>query len=159
MVALLLLCRFLDACQLSVPTPSLLPASKNLHNCRDPPVIREGQLHPSKQTNPPARSIVSSVPFVASAGVKCVTGQCDYLLGSPRPQVWIYASTICMRRLSVIEAEQLLRVVVQDLVSDFLRQAEPLDIGKGLPVDLPILQHRIVAAGHDVTGAERFEGA
>ena len=81
------------------------------------------------------------------------------LLGSPRPQVWICASTICMRRLSVIEAEQFLRVVVQDLVSDFLRQAEPLDIGKGLPVDLPILQHRIVAAGHDVTGAERFEGA
>ena len=29
--------------------------------------------------------------------------------------------TIRMRRLSVIEAEQLLRVVVQDLVSDFLR--------------------------------------
>src|SRR6516162_5207358 len=26
--------RFLDACQLSVPRPSLLPASKNLHNCR-----------------------------------------------------------------------------------------------------------------------------
>ena len=25
------LCRFLDACQLSVPSPSLLPASKNLH--------------------------------------------------------------------------------------------------------------------------------
>ena len=77
----------------------------------------------------------------------------------PRPQVLICASTICTRRLSVIEAKQLLRVVVQDLVSDFLRQAEPLDIGKGLPVDLPILQHRIVAAGHDVTGAERFEGA
>jgi hypothetical protein len=32
-------------------------------NCRDPAVIREGQLHPSKPTNPPARSIVSSVPL------------------------------------------------------------------------------------------------
>jgi hypothetical protein len=32
-------------------------------NCRDPAVIREGQLHPSKPTNPPARSIVSSVPI------------------------------------------------------------------------------------------------
>ena len=31
-------------------------------NCRDPAVIREGQLHPSKPTNPPARSIVSSMP-------------------------------------------------------------------------------------------------
>ena len=80
-------------------------------------------------------------------------------LGSPWPQVRICASTICVRRLLVIEAEQLLRVVVQDLVGDFLRQAEALDIGKGLPVDLPILQHRIVAAGHDVIGAERFEGA
>jgi hypothetical protein len=26
-------------------------------------VIKEGQLHPSKPTNPPARSIVSSVPI------------------------------------------------------------------------------------------------
>jgi hypothetical protein len=32
-------------------------------NCRDPAVIREGQLHPSKPTSPPARSIVSSVPI------------------------------------------------------------------------------------------------
>jgi hypothetical protein len=101
----------------------------------------------------------SSISRIASAGVKCVTGQCDWLLGSPWPHVWICASTICVRRLLVIEAEQLLRVVVQDLVGDFLRQAEALDIGKGLPVDLPILQHRIVAAGHDVIGAERFEGA
>ena len=31
-------------------------------NCRDPAVIREGQLHPSKPTNPPARSVVFSVP-------------------------------------------------------------------------------------------------
>ena len=28
-----------------------------------PAVIREGQLHPCKPTNPPARSIVSSVPI------------------------------------------------------------------------------------------------
>ena len=60
------------------------------------------------------------------------------VLGSPCP-TRICASTICVRRLLVIEAEQLLRVVVQDLVGDFLRQAEPLNIGKGLPVDLPIL--------------------
>ena len=106
----------------------------------------------------PARSLWFVAPRI-SAGVKCVTGQCDWLLGSPWPHVWICASTICVRRLLVIEAEQLLRVVVQDLVGDFLRQAEALDIGKGLPVDLPILQHRIVAAGHDVIGAERFEGA
>jgi hypothetical protein len=32
-------------------------------NCRDPAVVRGGQLHPSKATNPPARSIVSSVPI------------------------------------------------------------------------------------------------
>ena len=101
----------------------------------------------------------SSIGRIASAGVKCVTGQCDWLLGSPWPHGWICASTICVRLRLVIEAEQLLRVVVQDLVGDFLRQAEALDIGKGLPVDLPILQHRIVAAGHDVIGAERFEGA
>jgi hypothetical protein len=69
------------------------------------------------------------------------------------------ASTICMRWPLMIEAEQLLRVVVQDLIGDFLRQAEPLDIGKGLPVDFPVLQHRIVAAGHDVIGAECFERA
>jgi len=30
-----------------------------------PAVIREDQLHPSKPTNPPARSIVSSVPKAA----------------------------------------------------------------------------------------------
>src|SRR5215475_9597546 len=101
----------------------------------------------------------SSISRIASAGVKCVTGQCDWLLGSPWPQVWICASTICIRHLLAIEAEQLLCVVVQNLVGDFLRQAKPLDIGKGLPVDLPVLQHRIVAASHDVIGAERFEGA
>ena len=72
--------------------------------------------------------------------------------------MWLCTSTICTRRLSVIEAEQLLRVVMQDLVGNFLQQAEPLDMGKGLPVDLPILQHRIVAAGHELIEAERFEG-
>ena len=80
------------------------------------------------------------------------------MFGSSWPWVRICASTICIRRLLVIEAEQLLRVVVQDLVGDFLRQAEPLDIGEGFPVNLPILQYRIVAAGHDVIGAKRFEG-
>jgi hypothetical protein len=38
-----------------------------------------------------------------------------------RPQEHLGGLTIRMRRLSVIEAEQLLRVVVQDLVGDFLR--------------------------------------
>lgn len=49
-------------------------------------------------------------PFVgriASTGVKCVTGQRDLLRCGPWPQVWTYASTICMRRFLVIEAEQL----------------------------------------------------
>lgn len=101
----------------------------------------------------------SSIDRIASAGVRCVTGQCDRLLGSLWPHVWICASTIRVRRLLVIEAEQLLRVVVQDLVGDVLRQAEPFDIGKGFPIDLLIPQHWIVAAGHDVIGAERFEGA
>src|SRR6516225_3343662 len=101
----------------------------------------------------------SSISRIASAGVKCVTGQCDWLLGSPWPHGWICASTICERLRLVIEAEQLLRVVVQDLVGDFLRQAEAKEIEKGLPVDLPILHHRMVAAGPDVMGAERFGGA
>src|ERR1700719_3185531 len=97
-------------------------------------------------------------PAVLSAGSsRDIPGGCGVLACS-YPQ-GLGASTICMRWLLMIEAEQLLRVVVQDLVGDFLRQAEPLDIGKGLPVDLPVLQHRIVAAGYDVIGAEPFEGA
>jgi hypothetical protein len=108
-----------------------------------------------------SRRITISRPCRASATTRPVAGHRPMRLVArqPWPHVWICASTICVRRLLVIEAEQLLRVVVQDLVGDCLRQAEALDIGKGLPVDLPILQHRIVAAGHDVIGAKRFEGA
>jgi hypothetical protein len=43
-------------------------------NCRDPAVIREGQLHPSKATNPPARSIVSSVPIADMANLRLGPG-------------------------------------------------------------------------------------
>jgi hypothetical protein len=35
---------------------------KASNNCRDPAVVSERQLHPSKPTNPPAQAIVSSVP-------------------------------------------------------------------------------------------------
>src|SRR6516225_7505733 len=35
--------RFLDACQLSVPSPSLLPASKNLHSNR---IVTAAVCHP-----------------------------------------------------------------------------------------------------------------
>jgi hypothetical protein len=52
-------------------------------NCRDPAVIRGGQHHPSKPTNPPARSIVSSVPVTdllgaglyGSCGVRAFIGR------------------------------------------------------------------------------------
>src|SRR5262245_1020642 len=60
---------------------------------------------------------------------------------------------------SMLEAEQPLRVVMQDLVGRRLGEPEALDIGKGLPVDFPILQYRIVAAGHQVVLAKGFEGA
>src|SRR5208282_6292280 len=36
----------------------------------------------------------SSISAIASAGVKCVTWMCDWLLGNPLPQVWIWASMI-----------------------------------------------------------------
>ena len=81
----------------------------------------------------------SSIGRIASAGVKCITGP---LRLSVRQLLALGANLRLddlHARLLVIEAEQLLRVVVQDRVGDFLRQAEPLDIGKGLPVDLPIL--------------------
>src|SRR5215469_8833951 len=39
------------------------PSSETLHNCRDPVVLRERQLHPNKLTNPPAQAIFSSVPL------------------------------------------------------------------------------------------------
>src|SRR5262249_12663060 len=110
--------------------------------------------HPGGWMTAPSRQL-SSISRIASAGVKRVnaagrSAASGAKCGSARRR---------MRRLLGIDAEQLLRVMVQDLVGDFLRQAEPLDIGEGLPVDLPILQHRIVAASHDVIGAERFEGA
>src|ERR1700722_2043053 len=99
-------------------------------------------------------------PAVLSAGfTRDIPGGSGVLACSYPPPEDPGASTICMRWLLIFEAEQLPRVVVQDLVGDFRGQAEPLDIGKGLPVDLPILQYRIVAAGHDVIGAESFEGA
>src|SRR3954469_6507738 len=60
---------------------------------------------------------------------------------------------------SMLEPEQGLRVVVQDLVGRFLRQAEALDIGERLAIDFPILQHRIIAAGDEMVGAKGFERA
>jgi hypothetical protein len=41
-------------------------------NCRDPAVVSDRQLHPSKPTNPPAQAIVSSVP---RADVQSVLGK------------------------------------------------------------------------------------
>ena len=57
------------------------------------------------------------------------------------------------------EAEEFLRIVVQDLVGVGLRQSQPLNIGEGLLIGLVILQYRIVTAGHLVVGAKGFERA
>src|SRR4051812_35395391 len=46
----------------------------------------------------------SSISAIASCGVKCVTCQCDRLLGKPLPQVWIWASTICIAHLRMTPA-------------------------------------------------------
>jgi hypothetical protein len=56
------------------------------------------------------------------------------------------------------EAEECLGVVVEDLVAIGFGQFQTFDIGKGLLVLFVILQHRIVAAGHQVIGAEGYEG-
>src|SRR5215469_2460221 len=57
------------------------------------------------------------------------------------------------------KAEQGLRVVVQDLVGVGFWQPKALDIGEGLLVGFVILQYRIVAAGHQMIGAEGLIGA
>src|SRR5882762_1829463 len=64
-----------------------------------------------------------------------------------------------MTSSSVVEAEQRLCIVMQDLVGVALWQSEPLDIREGLLVGFVILQHRIVAAGHQMVGAERLQRA
>ena len=58
----------------------------------------------------------------------------------------------------MLEAEQFLRVVVQDLVGIGLRQAEAFDIGEGLRVGFVILQHRVVAAGYEMICPEGLRG-
>jgi hypothetical protein len=62
-------------------------------NCGDPAVIREGQLHPSKPTNPPARSIVSSVPIADIWGTSLTTVAG---FGASRPLLRI-SGNICSR--------------------------------------------------------------
>jgi hypothetical protein len=62
-------------------------------NCRDPAVIREGQLYPSKPTNPPARSIVSSVPIADIWGTSLTTVAG---FGASRPLLRI-SGNICSR--------------------------------------------------------------
>src|SRR5207245_10249077 len=49
--------------------------------------------------------------------------------------------------------------MMQDLVGVALWQSEPLDVGEGLLVGFVILQYRIVAAGHQMVGAERLQCA
>jgi hypothetical protein len=60
---------------------------------------------------------------------------------------------------SMREAEEGLGVVVEYLVEVGRGQAEPADVGEGLLVGLVILQHGVVAAGHQVARAEGFVGA
>src|ERR1700686_4090104 len=60
---------------------------------------------------------------------------------------------------SLRETEQRLGVSVQDLVNIRLRQSEPPDRGEGLLVGLVILQHRVIAAGQQMVGAEGLVGA
>src|SRR5215469_8292776 len=43
--------RFLDACKLSVPRPSLLPASKNLHNCQHLANLPTTAAEPSRSSS------------------------------------------------------------------------------------------------------------
>jgi hypothetical protein len=61
-------------------------------------------------------------PAVLAAGfTRDIPGGCGVLACSyPLPED-PGASTICIRWLLMIEAEQLLRVVVQDIIGDFLR--------------------------------------
>src|SRR5437763_12233177 len=50
----------------------------------------------------------------------------------------------------MVKPEKRLGVVVEDLVGIGFGEAQPLDVSKGLLIGLVILQHRIVAAGHEV---------
>src|SRR5947207_13138537 len=59
--------------------------------------------------------------------------------------------------VSVLEAEQCLCVVMEDLVGVALWHSESLDISEGLLVGFVILQYRVVAAGHQMIGAERLQ--
>src|SRR5215469_11070857 len=61
--------------------------------------------------------------------------------------------------VSVSKTEYRLRIVVKDLVGIGFGQSQALDISEGLLVGLVILQHRVVAAGYQMVGAEGFEGA
>src|SRR5437899_7815104 len=60
---------------------------------------------------------------------------------------------------SVVEAEQRLCVMMQDLVGFAVGESEPLDVGEGLLVGFVILQYRVVAACHQMVGAERLQRA
>jgi hypothetical protein len=53
----------------------MLPTCPCLGQLQRSAVIREGQLHPSKPTNPPARSIVSSVPIAEIRVLRVSVGQ------------------------------------------------------------------------------------
>src|SRR5258707_4889100 len=64
-----------------------------------------------------------------------------------------------MTSSSVVEAEQRLCIVMQNLVGVALGKPEPLDIREVPLVGFVILQHRIVAAGHQTVGAERLQRA
>src|SRR5271163_3727743 len=46
-----------------------------------------------------ASTPASSISAIASAALNDVTWRCAWLLGRPLPQMWIWASTICMARL------------------------------------------------------------
>src|SRR5207249_5637992 len=60
---------------------------------------------------------------------------------------------------SVRRAQDGLGVVVEDLVDVAGRQACLAEVVEVLPVRLEGEQHRIVAPGHEVVGAERLPGA
>jgi hypothetical protein len=57
------------------------------------------------------------------------------------------------------QAQELLRVVVEDLVGVRLGQPHPLDPGEGLLVGLPLLQDRVVAPRDHVVRSEGLDGA
>ena len=156
--------------ELGTPPNALILTRSEGHQQHFVAVPEELLTHVTTITGEKPKALIRAeiVYFETVSGGRPVFDRFDNILRQPvsqqlrqqyLPHAGERAAAVRATVISVLKPEERLRIVMQDLVGVGFRQSEPLDIGERLLVRLVILQDGVIAPGHQMIGAERFERA